>query len=441
MEPRRCGNHEEHLGAQRQLSKQVHVGDNGLGRLKPDPSAGLRLNLGWHRPDNPSDMSANALALDDYTPAQVACVSPTDSVAEVAAETAHELRNALAAITHQVELLQLETPASTASRTELILKTVDSAANVLRRLQEATVPAAAQREPVDLRQILVDVAELTRFRWERLAGDPRPPIKVHLEVCDVPPVLGNAGEFMQVFTNLVINACEALGPDGGNVHLRTHYDGGHVLAAVADDGPGMSSATRASLFDRRFTTKRGDNSGLGLSIVADIVRRHRGHVLVHSHPNRGSIFYVSLHPQPTCGKLKRMRSPVRVLLVEDEPTIRECLRELLERAGHEVRTASNGEEAIQALTRDVEVLLTDYNLGGMDGLEVARQARRLRGGIKTIMLTGRHEAELALQEVDLLLRKPTGGSELLRAVEQVMQQPGPTPRRPLRPLFDRAAAT
>jgi len=150
---------------------------------------------------------------------------------------------------------------------------------------------------VDLGQILSDVAEITRFRWDRAAGDPRPPIALTLDLQPVPPVPGSAYELTQVFTNLVINACEAL-TAGGHVRLSTRFDGVHAVALVTDNGPGLRREMRDHLFERHFSTKGRGNSGLGLTIVAEIIGRHGGHVLADSARGEGTTFLVLLHVAP-----------------------------------------------------------------------------------------------------------------------------------------------
>jgi CheY-like chemotaxis protein len=247
---------------------------------------------------------------------------------------------------------------------------------------------------------------------------------LQLDLAEVPPVRGHEGEFIQVFTNLVINACEALA-DGGTVRLSTRYDGRHVLATVQDDGPGMTAETRQSLFERHFTTKHGDNSGLGLSIVADIVRRHGGHVLVNSEPGCGTSFYVSLHPDLTAAvPLRRPTFPLRVLLVDDEPAIRQSLQEILTREGHTVRAAGTAEAALALMDKPFDLLLTDLNLGsGEDGFALAREARRRQPAAKVLVATAWHEGKPP-PEVDMLLHKPVKSQQLLAAVQH-LTRPGP----------------
>ena len=243
--------------------------------------------------------AANLAQLPAGTVASAADALPVparEDLPDVVADVCHDLRNALAALSHQVELLRDEPGApETPRRLEVMVRTVQTAAGLLQRLDRAAPPPRATGATVDLRQVLADVADITRFRWDRAPGDPRPPIAVSVDLQPTPPVPGSTAELIQVFTNLVVNACEAM-VEGGTLRLSTGFDGVHAVAAVTDDGPGMSQETRARLFHRHFSTKGAGNSGLGLAIVAEIIGRHSGHVIADAQPGRGTTFLVLLHP-------------------------------------------------------------------------------------------------------------------------------------------------
>lgn len=358
------------------------------------------------------------------TPPQLFPETDPEAVARAAADVAHDLNSTLQAIGHQAELLRCTCRREDETRRlDLILQAVATGGQLVRRLRVAggadCAPAA-----VDLRGLLEDVAEITRFRWGRVAGDPRPPLTVQLDLQDVPPVPGQVGELQQVFTNLVINACEAM-PQGGAIWLRTRHDGQHAVAMVSDDGPGMTEETRTRVFNRAFSTKGADNSGLGLSIVADIVARHGGHVIVESAPDQGTTFYVMLHPAAAAGAAATGAAelpPCQVLVADDDPAVRTSLQQILSAAGHEVTTAASGREALQRLPAGCDVLLTDYGLGDLTGLQLALAARRRQPGLKVVLLTGWEDCDHGARDhVDLVLHKPLGGEQLLTAVTKARQ--------------------
>jgi CheY-like chemotaxis protein/anti-sigma regulatory factor (Ser/Thr protein kinase) len=331
----------------------------------------------------------------------------------------------LAAVTHQAELLHSETTHEAARRRlEVILRATESGERILQRLRQEADPRPEERLTVlDLNRILLDVTEITRFHWGRVAGDNRPDVTVQLGLGEVPKVRGLASELAQVFTNLVVNASEAL-RHGGTIRLSTRFDGAHTVATVSDDGPGMSEETRARVFDRSFSTKGDDNSGLGLSIVADIVARHQGHVVVESAPGRGATFYVMLHAaseaQPSPRSARKL-PPRRLLLVEDDAAVREGIGRMLEAAGNEVQVASSGREAITALSEGFDVLLTDFTLGDMTGVEVARIARHRYPQIRVILITGWDGVHAEADgHADLVLTKPVRQRELVDAIATLL---------------------
>jgi two-component system, cell cycle sensor histidine kinase and response regulator CckA len=350
---------------------------------------------------------------------------PARGLPEAAAEVVHDLRNVLAAVAHEAELLRGATTETDARRRlEAILRATESGERILQRLRQEAGPRPEEGPAVlDLNRILLDVAEITRFHWGRVAGDSRPNIIVQLGLGEVPKVRGLASELSQVFTNLVVNASEAL-RQGGTIRLGTRFDGAHTVATVSDDGPGMSEETRARIFDRTFSTKGGDNSGLGLSIVADIVARHQGHIMVESAPGQGTTFYVMLHAaaeaQPSLGSARKL-PPCRLLLVEDDAAVREGISRMLEAAGSEVRVAGSGREAITALSEGFDALLTDFTLGDMTGAEVARVARHRYPQIRVILITGWDSVHVEADGyADLVLTKPVRQRELVEALTTLL---------------------
>jgi hypothetical protein len=185
----------------------------------------------------------------------------------------------------------------------------------------------------------------------------------------------------------------------------------------------MNRETRRRVFDRHFSTKGGQNCGLGLSIAADIVRRHGGQIYLESEAGKGSTFRV-LFPDPRAGAHQSAAGEeplhLRVLLVEDEPAIREVIGQVLEAAGYVVRLAEDGDAALGMLDQGFDLVLTDLSLPGADGSEVAEAARRLNRETKIILMTGWEEGRgRACAEVDLVLTKPIRSPDLLRAVRQV----------------------
>jgi PAS domain S-box-containing protein len=260
----------------------------------------------------------------------------------------------------------------------------------------------------------------------------------------LPAVEGDASQLQQVVMNLVTNAAEALGGASGEVSVRTGAvswpddavaeprpsdlaPGEYVLVEVSDNGAGMDDATLARMFDPFFTTKRGGR-GLGLAAVQGIVKRHRGALVVRSRPGEGTTFRVFLpasplpaapEPEPTSDRTRAGRGTV--LIVDDEPGVREGAASLLAHQGFEVLQAADGHEALR-IFRDradaVTVVLLDKTMPGLDGVEVFRELRALRPDVRVVMSSAYDAGDVAVEGLRGFLRKPCRPDALADAIRR-----------------------
>jgi len=220
-------------------------------------------------------------------------------------------------------------------------------------------------------------------------------------------ILGDPEQLRQVVMNLGINAAAAM-PDGGRLTLRTgRSPEGGVWLEVSDNGIGIPAAVRDRIFEPFFTTKDpASSSGLGLTVVRDIVKHHRGRVRVESAEGAGSTFRIELPAagsgeQPAKSDDGGRASPVltpgrgeRVLLVEDEAATREGLREMLRMLGYDVTAVDSG-EAAGLLPRDppFQLLLTDVMLPGAPGTDLARGLKERWPALRVLLISGYTEDE------------------------------------------------
>ena len=262
----------------------------------------------------------------------------------------------------------------------------------------------------------------------------------------------DAGQIEQVIMNLVVNSKDAM-PNGGkliietaNVNLdddlRREYTyilpGPYVMISVTDNGQGMDKETQSRIFEPFFTTKeKGKGTGLGLSTVYGIIKQSGGYVFAQSEPGRGTTFRIYLprvedaaalpgHTRKTetvCGGTET------VLLVEDEESVRQLVRETLQSKGYTVIEAEDGESAmtISAAHQGViDALITDLVMPGMSGRELATLVEKTRTGIKVLYLSGYTEDAIAHQGVldpgTAFLQKPFTLQALLRKVREVLSE-------------------
>jgi len=229
---------------------------------------------------------------------------------------------------------------------------------------------------------------------------------------DLPSIYSDNGQIGQIIMNLAVNARDAM-PNGGRLMIRTlsvdldaafvkrHSDartGLHVLLEVSDSGSGMDSNTLSLLFEPFFTTKgAGEGTGLGLSTVYGIVKKAGGFITVSSEVGYGTIFKIYL--PAIVAALPVEDVPVqrsvgaqqqRILLVEDDPSLRTLITAVLNRAGFTVITAANGQEALDRgpAIREPDLLLTDIVMPGMNGFELSREFLKLHPSTKVLFMSG-----------------------------------------------------
>lgn len=226
----------------------------------------------------------------------------------------------------------------------------------------------------------------------------------------------------QVLLNLVVNAREAL-PDGGTVEIRVRTTGPRVRITVEDHGVGMDEDTIRRCLEPFFTTK-GEGSGLGLATVQTIARMYGGEVTIESEPGVGTVVVVDL---PSCADaLPTADAPVApkpaataevVLLTEDDPSVRRITERILRQQGFQVLLATGPGEAlsiVQSGEHHIDVLLTDYHMPMMNGVELAAVFRRRYPEARVVLMTG--DATVHVEPPMVRIRKPFNTAALLAAV-------------------------
>ncbi len=342
-----------------------------------------------------------------------------EAVAGLAAGVAHDFNNLLTVINGYGELLlgHPRLPAEVREPVRLIAHAGGRAAILTRKLLALGRKQMLAPKVLDLNALLAEFDPLLR----RLVGAG---VGVVVAPADgLRPVEADPVQVEQILINLAVNARDAM-PRGGRFTVRTanvelggpgtagHPNvrpGEYVLLSAADTGVGMAEATRARVFEPFFTTKPfGLGTGLGLSIVYGVVQQSGGHVEVASRPGAGATFSVYL-PAADAPRPKGRPAPAPVepagggetiLLVEDEPAIRELGRMVFERAGYAVLTAADGRAALAlaaAHPGPIHLLVTDVVMPNMGGLELAAELRLERGDLKVLYVSGFSEAAVAHQ--------------------------------------------
>jgi PAS domain S-box-containing protein len=267
----------------------------------------------------------------------------------------------------------------------------------------------------------------------------------------VPAVVADAVQVRQILMNLVLNASEALGENGGTIVIETGVmdadaaylaaaqtfsempPGRYVYLEVRDSGPGMTPEVQARIFDPFFTTKF-TGRGLGLAAVLGIVRGHGGALRVESTPGVGSSFRLLLPPCTVAAEPRRVELPAAewrgsgvVLVVDDEDAVRALAARVLRSAGFEVLEAADGRAALEVFARaadQVQFVLLDLMMPRLDGVQTLRELRQLKPGVRVIVMSGYTEQEVTHRFADAppdgFLQKPFPLDQLVDLARRVL---------------------
>ncbi|MCC7369416.1 MAG: response regulator [Chloroflexi bacterium] len=370
------------------------------------------------------------------------------ALGQLASGIAHDFNNALSMIVGFTELLLSdEAIAADPTRRRTQLQSIHAAAQdataVVARLREFSRPSTATLDlpPVHINDIVAQAISLSQPRWRAQAQASGRTIRVTSELGTVPTIGGRASELREALANLIINAVDAM-PEGGTLTLRTRVDEDMVAVEVADTGTGMTTDIRERIFDPFYTTKGDRGTGLGLPMVQGIVQQHRGEIIVASEPGQGTIFTMRFHPLAASLEIAAAPPPperprargLRVLLAEDEPSLRQILTSYLRVDGHAIQAVANGEEALKQYRPGAfDLVITDRAMPEMGGDQLAATLEQQGQSPPVIMLTGLGDLMNEVGErptgVDLVIGKPVTLAELRAAVVLVMgdRRSGATP--------------
>jgi PAS domain S-box-containing protein len=367
-----------------------------------------------------ADPSVNAIVVNarDVTDerrlqVQLAEAQKLESVGRLAGGVAHDFNNLLSVILSCVEFIedaQREGLRPSPDDLSEIRRAGERARDLTRQLLAVARRQVIAPRPVDVNEVVRDAERLFR----RVLGE-----DVALRVALAPrlePVLADATQLQQVLLNLVAIARDAM-PTGGSVTLETEHveldaryaeghagvaPGPHVLLAVTDSGSGLTPEVKAHLFEPFFTTKPlGKGTGLGLATVYGIVKQLGGHVWAYSEAGMGTTFkcYFPVAPEGTRAAAPAPAPPVpspgsgteRILLVEDDPSVRALAARALEGAGYEVLVATGPRHALElarAAVGTIALLLTDVVMPEMNGRRLAEEIARTAAQARVLYVSG-----------------------------------------------------
>jgi signal transduction histidine kinase/ActR/RegA family two-component response regulator len=365
------------------------------------------------------------------------------AVGRLSGGVAHDFNNILAIILASVSLLREGVGSSSDGDLDVLEQAARRGADLTGQLLAFSRQHVAQPKRLELGGLVRDVDRMLR----RLIPEG---IAVSILVPDASLfVTADPTQISQVLVNLVVNARDAVSERGrilievervalDEAYASDHFEvapGSYALVSVSDDGSGMPADVLAQAFEPFFTTKPpGEGTGLGLSVCYGIVRQAGGHILLYSEPGQGTTVkvYLPLSAQDPAPQPSAAKAPVAaaarevVLLVEDEAALRKLTARLLERAGYEVVTAANGQEALELMSHraPVDIVVTDVVMPKVGGRALVDQLMREGKTRAALYVSGYTANSIAhhgvLAEDVHFLAKPFTTDQLLRALRAAL---------------------
>ncbi|MEI6305504.1 MAG: response regulator, partial [Deltaproteobacteria bacterium] len=368
-----------------------------------------------------------------------------ESLGVLAGGIAHDFNNILMAIIGNADLalMRINKESPVTENLHKIEQAAARASDLAKQMLAYSGKGKFVVEHIDLNNLLEDMLHMLEVSISKKAV-----LRFNLHQ-QLPTVEADATQMRQIVMNLVINASEAIGDKSGVIAVTTgcmdcdkNYlkdvwlvenliEGLYVYLEIADTGCGMNKETLAKIFDPFFTTKF-TGRGLGMAAVLGIVRGHNGAIKVYSEPRKGTTFKILL---PASGKPTEIfngdslhdnwKGEGKVLLVDDEETVRGIGSEMLHELGFTPITANDGREALDIFksTPDIAIVILDLTMPHMDGEQCFQELRKLKSDVKVIMSSGFNEHEVtqkfAGKGLAGFIQKPYKMSALKAAIKRL----------------------
>jgi two-component system, cell cycle sensor histidine kinase and response regulator CckA len=369
-----------------------------------------------------------------------------DSLGTLASGIAHDLNNILSPILMAAGILRTaKIGAENEKMIGIIEGSAERGAGIVKQVLTFARGAGGDRVPLQPKHLITDMAKVMVQTFPKNLD-----IQTQLPK-DLWMITGDTTQIHQILLNLCVNARDAMSPKGGALTVaceNTHVDarlaaqnpgakpGPHVVFSVTDTGSGMTPEVMEKIFDPFFTTKeQGKGTGLGLATVIGIVKSHDGFITIQSKVGVGTTFRIFI-PANVEAKAEVVQAidPAKLrgngealLVVDDEATVREAIVTTLEGNGYRCFTAEDGTDALALYFErrgEIDGIITDLQMGMMDGLTLVRSLRKMTAGVKVIVSSGHIEDEkratLGKLGVRIILDKPYSSEKLLRGVKSLL---------------------
>ncbi|MEI6206807.1 MAG: response regulator [Desulfuromonadales bacterium] len=371
-----------------------------------------------------------------------------EAIGQLAGGVAHDFNNILTVIMGYCNLLNMKTKFDGSEK--VALEHINSAAEKAAQLTRGLL-AFSRKQVMDPKPVNINdtVQQVQKFLVRIIGED----IRLRAIYNDATlTVMADAGQIEQVLMNLAANARDAM-PEGGELTIETglqHVDesfvssygwgkqGNYALVSVSDNGCGMDEETRKRIFEPFFTTKEvGRGTGLGMAIVHGIVSQHNGFVYVYSELGKGTVFkiFFPLIENESMAEMDKLEvkppegGTETILVVEDDPSVRTVIENILVNAGYHIISAEDGEQAVEKFSENragIKLVLMDMVMPKKSGLEAYREIKNLQADIRMLFTSG-YTADFIKSRGELdkdseLIMKPVKPFDLLRKVREMLDR-------------------
>ena len=369
-----------------------------------------------------------------------------DAIGTLAGGIAHDFNNLLTAILGYSELMLTKTQEGDQfyKPVTIIQNAAEKGAELAKKILTITRKEKVETRPVDINEVVKNSMELLQRS-----------IPMSIEIItnlreDLPQIKADPSQMQQVIMNLCVNARDAM-PEGGKLIIETSSvgvengaasgiasdNGELVKLSISDTGTGMDTETQRKVFDPFFTTKEtGKGTGLGLYIVHSIINNHGGYINLYSEPLKGTQFNIYLPTTTDEGlgearKYEDIKGSGTVLVIDDEPDIRELCKDIMEPLGYKVLLAGSGIDGINLYRRmkdDIALVVLDMIMPKMGGQEVFQALRNIEPEVRILICSGYSQAGFAGIEAllrlgrTLFIQKPFTRQSIGQAIKKILSE-------------------
>ncbi len=375
-------------------------------------------------------------------------VQRKDSLSHITAGVLHDLNNVISIIMGYVELAKMQLnkePHKLNSTVEVIGKASVRASQLLGQILGYTKYRRPFKKTLNVNEVVEEIVSLIEKVFEKIIIIEKR-LDPSLQLVKIDPQ-----ELFQVLLNLCLNARDAM-PEGGKLTIKTENfscpadsqllsgklrSGDYVTISVSDTGMGIDENTKVQIFQPFFTTK-SSGSGLGLSVVWNVIKNNGGYIDVESSPDKGTKFTIFLPAtiekflirEERESEEKKVKGSEKIMVVDDEEDIRNVAKEILEYYGYEVLLAKDGKEALEKYKdckNEIDLVLLDLSLPYLKGEDVMKKLVDIKPNVRVLVASGSPDEERAKMLIKLgakaFIRKPFSFEKLLKLIREILDQP------------------